>query len=184
MSENHDSSDQNSLLPALIAPKEEALAKAPGRSKRISGRRKAAYLQALEKYGSKGFAASVASPGCHARRVGQTSFQGLSKTDPAFAELERRALAKAMGRLESAAYQRALEGGDNTTLFRILTRWDKSWSERHISDVNATVVAVPDGSLLLSAEMILTLPPDLQLQAVRIIEYIHEKARMDRQGSA
>lgn len=112
----------------------------------VTDARKAIYLEVLRTTGSHAAAARAATPGAiSARRPGHMTWVGLRRTDPEFAAACEEALQEALGALEKAAYDRAMNGWqrpvyqqgqlvghdlviDNGLLLRVLSRLDPSWS--------------------------------------------------------
>ena len=123
----------------------------------VTDARKAIYLEVLRTTGSHAAAARAATPGAtSARRPGHMTWVDLRRKDPEFAAACDDALQDALGRLEKAAYDRALNGWkrpvyqqgqlvghdlvvDNGLLLRVLSRLDPSWSPNRNVTVEGSI---------------------------------------------
>ena len=123
----------------------------------LTDARKATYLEVLRTTGSHAAAARAATPGATSdRRPGHMTWVGLRRTDPEFAAACDAALQDALGMLEKAAFDRALNGWkrpvyqqgqlvghdlvvDNGLLLRVLSRLDPSWSPNRNVTVEGSI---------------------------------------------
>jgi hypothetical protein len=159
----------------------------------ISDRRRAVFLATLAKTGSMTAAAAAATPWAVGRKCGLESFRDLSKRDPAFAVEVEEARAAALGRVEQAIAERAVEGVDepvyqkgarcglrkvysDTLLLRLAARLaPESWSERQRTELSGSVGVVAsrsDGFLSISASDVLLLSEDKQQQLAELVEEV------------